>query len=103
MNAYQVVELSLALIVSAISIYAVVSVIRSPDFRRKPVWIVGCLFGFMGLGISWNAPDDLTLLFGLQIPVVTVFYILPAGPLIVKAMFPFIAAAALIKKHSSPA
>ena len=57
----------------------------------------------MGLGISWNAPDDLTLLFGLQIPVVMVFYVLPAGPLIVKAMFPFIAAAALIKKHSSPA
>jgi hypothetical protein len=97
MNVYQVIVAIFGLIVLAISIFAVIVIARSPCFMRKPLWIIGSLFGFLGLGISWTSPDDLILLFGISIPVINVFKVLPAGPVIVKAFVPFVAIVALIK------
>lgn len=97
MNVYQIIVVICGLIVSAISIFAVIVIARSPYFTRKPLWIIGSLVGFLGLGISWTSPDDLVLLFGISIPVISVFKVLPSGPVIVKIFFPFIAIVALIR------
>lgn len=97
MNVYQIIVVIFGLIVSAISIFSVIVIVRSPYFTRKPLWIIGSLFGFLGLGISWTSPDDLILLFGISIPVINVFKVLPSGPVIVKTFFPFVAIVALIR------
>ena len=96
MNGYQVTILLFALLCIAISIWAVVAVCRDPDLRYKPLWIVGSLFGFMGLGINWTNPADLVLQFGVQIPVVMVYSPVGSGQWLVRAMFPVVAVAALL-------
>jgi hypothetical protein len=68
---------------------------------HKPLWIIGSAFGFVGVATDFGHSGDLYLQFGLQIPVVRMFWVLPAGGPVLKAMFPFIAVAALVKCHSS--
>jgi hypothetical protein len=58
---------------------------------------VGSLFGFVGVGLNWTQPDDLILLFGVQIPPVVVFKVLATQFVIVKAQFPIVALVALGK------
>ena len=48
---------------------------------------MGSLFGFVGVGLNWTQPDDLILLFGVQIPPVVVFKVLATQFVIVKAQF----------------
>jgi hypothetical protein len=97
MNVYQIIVVAFGFFVLAISISAVVVIARSPHFRLKPFWIIGSLFGFLGLGINWTNPDDLTLLFGVSIPVINLFKVLPSGPVVLKTFFPFVAMVALIR------
>lgn len=99
MNGYQLVVILFALFVLALSLWAIVAVAKSPTVTRKPLWIIGSLCGFVGLGINWTAGDDLALVFGIVIPVIQVFKILPAGPVIIKTGFPFIALVALVKAY----
>lgn len=94
MNLYQILVLAFALFVTGITLWAIAAVVKSPDLRFKPLWIIGSLFGVVGLGINWTAPDDLTFLFGVWIPVVTVFKV-ATGEIIVKAGIPIIAVVAL--------
>ena len=101
MNIYQLVVLAFALSAIALSLWAIWAIIRSPDLRFKPLWIMGSLFGFIGLSINWTTPDDLILLFGVSIPVVMIFTVLATGQTIIKTGFPIIAVAALIKIHST--
>jgi hypothetical protein len=100
MSASQLVVLVFALFVAVLSLSSVVAIIRSPHMRAKPLWIIGSLFGFIGLGMSWTSSSDLFLLFGVTVPVVMIFKVLPAGPVIVKTGFPFVAAVALAKARS---
>jgi hypothetical protein len=94
-NGYQLTVLLFALLVSAICLWATIVIIRSPRLRFKPLWIIGSLFGFVGLGIDWTAPDDIVFLFGISIPVVTMFKLAATGHVIVKTGFPVVAAVAL--------
>jgi hypothetical protein len=97
MNAYQIIVVFFGIFVLAISIAAVVVIARSRHFRLKPLWILGSLFGFLGLGINWTTPDDLILLFGVSIPAINLFKVLPSGPVVLKTFFPLIAVVALIR------
>jgi hypothetical protein len=78
------------------SIWAIWCVARS-KIHYKAVWIVGSLFGFVGVGLNWTQPGDLIFLFGVQIPPVMVFKVLATQFVIVKAQFPIVALVALGK------
>ncbi|WP_426265486.1 hypothetical protein [Sphingomonas sp. PWP1-2] len=94
MNVSQILVVLFAVIAASFSIWSVTVVIRYPIFKLKPLWVIGCLFGFIGLGINWTTPDNLFLIFGITIPVVTVFKV-ATGQVIVKTGFPIVSAVAL--------
>ena len=97
MNAYQMIVLAFALLVSAIIFWAIWAITRSPSLRFKPLWIAGSLFGVpIGLGMNWTTPNDIVLLFGVSVPAVMVFTVVATGQIIIKTGFPIIAIAALI-------
>ncbi len=95
MNVSQILVVLFAVMAASFSIWSVIVVVRSPIFKLKPLWIIGCLFGFIGLGINWTTPDDLVLLVGITIPVVFVFKVVATGQVIVKTGFPIVSAVAL--------
>jgi hypothetical protein len=99
-NIYQVIVFGFAVLVVAVSAGAVVVVAKTPNLRFKPLWIIGSLLGFVGLGIEWTKPDDIILLFGVSIPVVMVFKVIATGQVIVKTGFPVVAIIALVKALS---
>lgn len=97
MNGSQIFVLIFAMLAVAISLWSIVVVIRSPGFKLKPLWLIGCLFGFMGVGINWTTPDDIIMLFGVTIPVVIVFKVMATGQVILQAGFPVVSVVALVK------
>lgn len=97
MSASQIFVSVFAIASVALSVVAIWRIATS-SIRYKPLWIVGSTFGFVGVATDFGQSGDLYLQFGVQIPVVLVFWLLDAGP-IVKAMFPFVAVAALVKCH----
>jgi hypothetical protein len=88
-----------AIVSVALSVLAIWRVATS-SLSYKLFWIIGSAFGFVGVAADFGHSGDLYLQFGIQIPVIMIFWLLPGGGPIVKAMFPFIAAAALVKRHS---
>lgn len=101
MNFYQIIVALFAVLVVATSIGSIVVVIRSPVFKLKVLWVIGCLFGFVGVGINWTTPNDLVLLFGISVPVVMVFKVLVTGQVIVKTGFPIVSLVAFAKASSA--
>lgn len=99
MNGSQIFVLLFAILVATISFWSVIVVIRSPTLTLKPLWVIGCLFGFVGFGIDWTTPYDVIILFGITIPVVMVFKVVATGQVIVKTGFPIVSAVALISAH----
>ena len=94
MTGYQLLIILFGSAALATSLWAVYRVARS-QMRFKALWIAGSLFGFVGLGVNWTSPEDLFLLFGLQIPPVFVFKLHVTGIVIVKVQFPIVALLAL--------
>lgn len=93
-----------------VGIFAIVSVtlsalaiwrVATSSFNYKLLWIIGSAFGFAGFAADFGHSGDLYLQFGIQVPVIMIFWVLPGGGPIVKAMFPIIAVAALVKSYSS--
>jgi len=101
MNVYQIIVALFAVLVVATSIGSIVVVIRSSVFRLKVLWVIGCLFGFVGFGIDWTTPNDLVLLFGISVPVIMVFKVLVTGQVIVKTGFPIFSLVAFAKASSA--
>ena len=117
MSGTQVFVAVFAVVSVALSALAIWRVARS-TVSYKPLWIVGSVFGFVGVATDFGHSGDLYLQLGLQIPVVMALEYsffdelfpcwkrmisVQAGQRpILKAMFPFIAIAALVKCHSSP-
>lgn len=95
MNGNQIAVILFGLLSSAVCLWAIVAILRSPRLRFKPLWLIGSVFGFAGLGLDWTTPDDLWFLIGVNIPVVTWFKAAAGGPVFVKAFFPVVAAVAL--------
>ncbi|WP_189677919.1 hypothetical protein [Sphingomonas glacialis] len=95
MNGSQIFVAIIGFIAASISTWSVIVVVRVPIFRHKPLWVIGCLFGFIGFGINWTTPDDLILLFGITIPVVTIYKVVATGQVIVKTGFPIVSVIAL--------
>lgn len=79
-----------------VSGFAVVRIWRSDDFSNKPLWILGCLFGFFGFVVDPRKDGHLLYAFGVQIPVVYGVWSSATG-LALKALFPVIAVVALTK------
>jgi hypothetical protein len=96
LNGYQLFIALFGLLSLAVSAWAVWCVAKA-RLPYKPAWILGSLFGFIGFGIVWTQPDDLAILFGVQIPPVSVFQVVATGVVIVKVQFPIIALVALAK------
>ena len=68
----------------------------------KPLWILGSLVGFVGVGLNWSSPDQLYLLFGVQVPVISIVQLLSTGEVVVKATFPVIGGLALAIAATQP-
>ena len=79
-----------------VSGFAVVRIWKSDDFSNKPLWILGCLLGFVGFTVDPRRDGHLLFAFGVQIPVVYFLWSSAKG-LALKAMFPVIAVVALTK------
>ncbi|WP_374652202.1 hypothetical protein [Rhizorhabdus sp.] len=99
MNGLQIFTSIFAVTAMAVSLTAIVAVLRS-DLRHKWLWVIGSLVGFIGPGINWTVPDDIALLFGVSIPPVMVFKLLAAGQWYVKTGFPIVAIVALARSRS---
>lgn len=89
-----------AIVSTALSVLAIWRVATS-SLSYKLLWIIGSAFGFIGVATDFGQSGDLYLQFGIQIPVIMIFWLFPGGGPIMKAMFPIIAVAALVKCHSS--
>ena len=87
---------TLCALVSAAAIYRVW---RSPRFKNKVLWTVGCLFGFVGFALEPRAQGDLLLQFGVQIPVVILKWGSVKG-LTLETLFPIVAVVALVRRSS---
>jgi membrane-bound ClpP family serine protease len=101
-NGSQIFVLVFAILVAALSIWAVVAVIRSPKMRHKPAYIIGSLIGFIGIGINWTAPDGLVFIFGISIPPISIRGSVATGQLLVRASFPLVALMALMIVYVAP-
>ena len=82
------------------SAVAVWRVLKAPHLRRKPLWFLGCLCGFVGFGLHPGASGDLMMEVGVQIPVLIVRWSTAGEIVMVKALFPFIAIAALARSRA---
>lgn len=96
MTVFQILVSSFGLISLAVSGWAIWRVTKS-QMRYKAAWIIGSLFGFVGLGVNWTKPDDLIFLFGVQIPPVVISKVLATQFVLVKVTFPVVALVALSK------
>lgn len=94
MSGYQLAVSLFGLISLLTSGWAVWCVVRS-KIGYKVAWIAGSLLGLVGFGVNWTKPDDLILLFGIQVPPFTVFKVVATQMVIVKVMFPVVALVAL--------
>lgn len=79
-------------------VLAIWRVANAPAAKYKPLWIIGSLFGFVGFASSSDYNGDLYLQFGIQIPVL-ILWMTSSGDLVLKALFPIVAAVALVKFH----
>ena len=100
MSGAQIVVGMFAIVSVTLSVLAICRVATS-RLSYKLLWIIGSAFGFVGVAADFGHPGDLYVQFGIQIPVIMIFWLFPGGGPTVKAMFPFIAVAALAKYHSS--
>ena len=97
MSAQQIFIALVGSVALFITIWAILSIVKTPDLRLKPLWIFGSLFAFFGFTINWTAPGDLYFWFGVQIPFFSVFKFLGSGEWIAKVGFPIVAIVALAK------
>lgn len=88
------VGFTLACVVTCLG--ALIAIWKSKELTWKPLWAIGALVGFVGLGIDWNSADDLWIQVGLQIPVYS-FMVFSDGNAAVKSLFPVIALVAIIR------
>jgi low temperature requirement protein LtrA len=100
MSASQVFVGIYAIVAVAISVLAIWRVATATTAKYKPLWIVGSLFGFAGFATSLGSPGDLHLQLGVQIPVLIITWTSGGGDIVLKALFPVVAAVALVKFHS---
>jgi hypothetical protein len=98
----QIFVVFFAMLCALVSAVAVYQIWRSPRFRNRIMWTVGCLFGFVGFALDPRAEGDLLFQFGVQIPVIYLKWSSVEG-LTLKALFPVIAAVALVKGSSGEA
>ncbi|TMJ18670.1 MAG: hypothetical protein E6G92_02180 [Alphaproteobacteria bacterium] len=98
MSGFQLFAGIFAIVSIAASALAVWRVATAPGAKYKPLWIVGSLFGFVGFATTLNAPGDLYLQFGIQIPVLLIWRI-GGGGILLKTLFPLVAIVALVRFH----
>ncbi len=96
MSVTQIFVALFAIVSIGVTVAAIWRVAKTPGLGYKPLWIIGSLFGFVGVATSWSAPGDLYLQFGIQIPVILISAF-PGGGTILTAMFPLVAVAVLIR------
>jgi|SRR5215217_6835591 len=89
-----------AIVSLAVSAAAIWRVARAPAFRYKPLWIAGSLFGFVGFATDLSVPGDLYFQIGVQVPVIIIWWI-ASGHIVLKALFPIVAVAALVQVHAA--
>lgn len=85
-----------------VCVLAVWRVATSSKISYRPLWIIGCLFGFVGFATTLSTPGDLYIDVGIQVPVIILWT--ANGSMSLKAMFPLVAAVALavIDARSTP-
>jgi hypothetical protein len=88
-----------AIVSVVVSASAIWRVARASGVTYKPLWMFGCLFGFVGFATTWSPAGDLYIQVGIQIPVVLIWT--TGGGTILKTLFPVVAAVALVRFHQS--
>ena len=102
MNVLQIVVIVFAIASVSVSGFAVWYVATAPGVRFKPLWILGSLFGFVGLSTSLSSPGDIYLHFGVQIPGIWI-WAPGGGDIMLRGMFPLVALVAIDKFRPSKA
>jgi len=88
-----------AVVSVAVSMLAIWRISRAPGVKYKPFWIGGSLFGFVGVATVFGQAGDLYVQVGIQIPVL--MWTSGSGDGVLKALFPIVAAIALVKFHGA--
>lgn len=81
-----------AIIVNAIIIiFAVILAIRSKGIKRRWLWIIGCLIGFMGFSLNWSTGDWGFQLINIQLLGIASIKASPIDAWVLKFSLPIIA------------
>ena len=97
MTGLQIFMVLFGLVGLAVTIWAIVAIVKSPRLGAKPLWIAASLVANVGFTINWTTPGDLYGWFGIQVPFVMFYTIVGTGQWIAKVGFPVLAVAALVK------
>ena len=96
MGALQIFIILFGCAALVVTVWAIWSIVKTPDLQKKPLWIVGSLFGFVGFSINWTSPENLFFWFGFRIPFFSVFTFVGSGQWLVEIGVPIIAVVALM-------
>lgn len=98
MNFTQMVLLILAITSAAISVLAIILVIKSKEMKRKWLWVVGCLSGNFGYKANWTSPDNIFFWLGVEFPPAS-SAVFVNGDIFMKAGMPVIALVAIVRSY----
>lgn len=96
MSGSQIFVVIFAIVSAAVTVLAIWRITKACEVRYKSLWVIGSLFEFVGFATSLGVPGDLYMQFGIQIPVL-MMRTTDTGALVLKALFPVMAAVALVK------
>lgn len=100
MSGSQLFVVAFGVLSAVVSALAAWRVATASGVKYKPLWIVGCLFGFVGFATSLNSPSDLNLQLGIQIPVVLIWKS-GNGDILLRTLFPLLAPIVLVRLRST--
>ena len=99
MGALQIFMLLCGCAALVVTVWAIWSIVKTPDLQKKPLWIIGSLFAFVGFSINWTSPENLYFWIGVRIPFFSIFTFVGSGQWLVQIGCPIIAVVALMKTY----
>ena len=98
---YKAIFLLFSLAAITTMLVAIFVILQSQRLRYKPVWLIGSVFGFLGLGINWTIANDLYIQIGIQIPIIHFAYFPAENGIALKTLFPLVALVAILKGRAT--
>jgi len=92
--------LPFAVLIPIFILYSLISCIRTPMEKRKWLWIIFIIIGFMGFSLNWTTGQIATKLFNIQLFGVAALAASPYAPWVITVSFPLGALIFLLRRKS---